>query len=1351
MQTVTVAADEDDDTANDSATLTHTASGGDYGSVSGTVTVNTTDTSTRGLTFDPATVTVDEGDSSSYTVVLDTEPTGTVTVAISGHTSTDLTLGANSLTFTTSNWDTVQTVTVAADEDDDTANDSATLTHTASGGDYGSVSGTVTVNTTDTSTRGLTFDPATVTVDEGDSSSYTVALLTQPTAQVTVAITGQAGTDLTLGASSLTFTTANWDTAQTVTVAADEDDDAENDGATLAHDASGGDYGSVSGTVTVTTTDDDSVGLDISTNTVTVNEGSNSSYTVALLTQPTAQVTVAITGHAGTELTLGASSLTFTTSNWDTAQTVTVAAGEDDDAENDSATLAHDASGGDYGSVSGTVTVTTTDDDSVGLDISTNTVTVNEGSNSSYTVALLTQPTAQVTVAITGHAGTELTLGASSLTFTTSNWDTAQTVTVAAGEDDDAENDSATLDHNASGGDYGSVSGTVTVTTTDDDSVGLDISTNTVTVNEGSNSSYTVALLTQPTAQVTVAITGHAGTELTLGASSLTFTTSNWDTAQTVTVAAGEDDDADNDSATLDHNASGGDYGSVSGTVTVTTTDNDTRGLTLDPTSLGITEGNSGSYTVALKTQPTSTVTVAITGDASTDLTLSSKSLTFTTSNWSTLQTVTVTAGEDDNTANESATLAHNASGGDYGSVSGTVTVTTTDNDSVGLVFNPTAVTVNEGSSSSYTVRLATEPTGTVTVAITGDSGTELTLGATSLTFTTSNWNAVQTVTVAAGEDDDSANDSATLTHNASNGGYGSVSGTVAVNTTDNDTAALVLSPTELTVNEGGSGSYTVRLATEPANTVTVAITGHAGTDLTPSSTSLTFTTANWKTVQTVTVEAGQDEDAANDSETLTHNASDGGYGSVSGTVTVTVTDDETAALVLNPGTVTVNEGESGSYTVALATEPTNTVTVAITGHAGTDLTLTPSASLTFTTSNWNAPQTVTVAAGEDGDSANDSDTLAHNASGGGYGSVSGNVTVNTTDNDTAGLVLNPTTVTVSEGGSGSYTVALETQPTSTVTVAITGQAGTDLTLTPSASLTFTTSNWNAPQTVTVAAGEDDDTANDSDTLTHNASGGGYGSVSGNVAVTTTDNDTAGLVLNPTTVTVSEGGSGSYTVKLATEPTGTVTVAITGQADTDLTLTPASASLTFSTSNWNTLQTVTVAAGQDEDAANDSDTLTHNASGGGYGSVSGTVTVNTTDDDTAPTGITLTASPDSVAEGGGGQTISVTATIDGSIRFTEAKTVAVSVSDGTATSPDDYAAVSSFSITINAGDASASQTFTLTPADDAAHESTETINVTGTSTGLTVTGDEISITDDDTAPPPPPRPRASPSRRARTR
>ena len=137
-----------------------------------------------------------------------------------------------------------------------------------------------------------------------------------------------------------------------------------------------------------------------------------------------------------------------------------------------------------------------------------------------------------------------------------------------------------------------------------------------------------------------------------------------------MTVSAGQDDDAANDTAALTHNPSGADYGSVSSvSLTVTVTDDETRGVTVTPTSLmRIDEGGTNTYTVVLDTEPTATVTVTINDPtAPTDVSTNTASLTFTTSNWSTAQTVTVTAAEDGDASQDTATVTHTVSGGDYG------------------------------------------------------------------------------------------------------------------------------------------------------------------------------------------------------------------------------------------------------------------------------------------------------------------------------------------------------------------------------------------------------------------------------------------------------------------------------------------------------------------------------------------------------------------------------------------------------------------------------------------------------------------------------------------------------------
>ena len=86
-----------------------------------------------------------------------------------------------------------------------------------------------------------------------------------------------------------------------------------------------------------------------------------------------------------------------------------------------------------------------------------------------------------------------------------------------------------------------------------------------------------------------------------------------------------------------------------------------------------------GTYTVALDTQPTGDVTVTINSD-NLDVAVMPESLTFTTLDWNQPKTVTVTAAGDADATDDKATLTHGASGSDYAG-SATITVTVTDLD----------------------------------------------------------------------------------------------------------------------------------------------------------------------------------------------------------------------------------------------------------------------------------------------------------------------------------------------------------------------------------------------------------------------------------------------------------------------------------------------------------------------------------------------------------------------------------------------------------------------------------------------------------------------------------------------
>ena len=85
------------------------------------------ETTDSGVKVEPATVSVEEGGSDTYEVVLKSRPAAEVTIDI--RAGGDVTASPASLTFGRSDWDTVRTVTVSAAQDGDGDDDSVTLVH----------------------------------------------------------------------------------------------------------------------------------------------------------------------------------------------------------------------------------------------------------------------------------------------------------------------------------------------------------------------------------------------------------------------------------------------------------------------------------------------------------------------------------------------------------------------------------------------------------------------------------------------------------------------------------------------------------------------------------------------------------------------------------------------------------------------------------------------------------------------------------------------------------------------------------------------------------------------------------------------------------------------------------------------------------------------------------------------------------------------------------------------------------------------------------------------------------------------------------------------------------------------
>lgn len=363
--------------------------------------------------------------------------------------------------------------------------------------------------------------------------------------------------------------------------------------------------------------------------------------------------------------------------------------------------------------------------------------------------------------------------------------------------------------------------------------------------------------------QAKVGITNTSNSSFT-SSLALTFTNANWNTPQTVHVAAVDDQLREGvHSTVISHTAASADPAYNAPTLpdlTVAINDNEGAvGSVIVEESDGITvvaehttPGTfADTYTVRLGSAPSSPVTLTARGNA--QLNLSPATLSFDSGNWSTPQTVTVTAVNDSFSSElvHLGYIGHVASSADpnYAGIGAPGAVAFVgDNNSAGsngITVRHTGgdsaanTTVTEGGSSdAFVVGLNRAPTGTVTVSV--GSNARVTRTPATLTFTTANWQMPQVVTVTA-VDDAIANGSSTfnLLLSSSGGGYSS-SVNAAVTVLDNDGVGpgggivITESGGNTTVTEHSTGtttpnvanldSYTLRLSSQPTANVTVTV-----------------------------------------------------------------------------------------------------------------------------------------------------------------------------------------------------------------------------------------------------------------------------------------------------------------------------------------------------------------------------------------------------------------------------------------------------------------------------------------------------------------------------------------------
>ena len=1030
-----------------------------------------------------------------------------------------------------------------------------------------SADGTVGVTASQTATGTIEDDegPPGISIADARSATesgtieFTATLSNESALEVTATWatadgTATAGTDYTgLTGQTLTFAPGEIEKTLAVTITDDEVHDPEETFKVVLSGPTNATIRRAEATGTITDNDGPPV-LSIADATLTEGDSGDRgtmTFTVTMAGKPSGDVTVDYATRDGTATIQGpdyeqtTGTLTFDKSASETTKTIGVAILGDDVFEGDeqfTVRLSNALDGADRVEIADGVATGTIDENEAGpeLVLSDTALTIDEGNatGGTFTVRLRTEPVANVTVRITAPSGSDLTVTPAQLEFSPANvaslvasWDTPQTVTVVADQDDDAVDDMAALTLRASSRDrspplgYSGLTETLDVTVTDPDTAGITVTAaDPLEVNEGESATYTVALATAPTANVTIEVSG-APAGVRVSPTRLTFTPRSWG-AKTVMVRGDQDADSADITATLSHTVTttAVEYASeTADPVEVRIGDDDKPGLRLSERQVVLTEGYEKSFTVVLNVAPTADVTVAFQG-ATGDLSVTPSSLTFTTANWNRRQTVTLALAPDaDNTHDGDVTLTPSLTSTDtgYNNLADVPTIAVTQREMT-VSFSRAEWTVPEGRSVSVELRLAerllagtnpltvplTVTPGTATLAVPPDTEGDYTVGdPQSVTFGPGDIS--KTFLIRALRDSETEPEE-TLTL-----GFGSLpSGLLAG---DPATAVVTITryrpppPPQPTIaigdavadEGGGSMTFTVTLSRSSTSRVrlgwaTADGTATAGEDYT-AVTDGTLTFGAGETEKTIEVTLLQDDVRESD-ETFTVTLSDAVNAEIASAVaTGTIADDEAEpGLVLPAEALELTEGEESgaAYQVALTTQPAEPVTVTLASSDPDAAAVEPS-SLEFTPETWSVPQTVTVRGLEDADTEDETVRLEHRAASADalYDGLSAELAVQVIDAGLPpGLVFSAARVSVTEGEAASYTVALNRAPADPVTVTLASSDPDAAAVEPS-SLEFTPETWSVPQTVTVRGLEDADTEDETATVRHFGEGVATGTV----------------------------------------------------------------------------------------------------------------------------------------------------------------------------------------------------------------------------------------------------------------
>jgi hypothetical protein len=1038
------------------------------------VTVINQDNDTANIRLTPTTglVTTERGETANFAIFLTSQPVEEVTINLRSDNQDEGILSIDTVTFTPLNWNNPQTITVTGVNDnlvdDNISYNIITDPAISNDANYNGLDAEdITVTNIDLSEPFIVINPTVGlnTQETGSSDNFDLVLNTQPNDIVTLNLSSNDITEGTISPEVINFTPANWDIPQTVIVTGVDDNSIDGDisysivtDAAISNDIN---YDNLNPSdILVTNRDDDLPVVNLSVTPTIATEAENTTVTITATTSAEVNgdqtISLNVTGDeiTGSDFTLSNSQITIANDTTTGSATLTIL--DDNFLEDDETAiieLLNPSTGiqlDENNDENNIATLTIIDNDSLatvsfsqpdyfitedGFNIGENIV-LNRSGN-------LSQPSIVEVQLVDNTAISNVDFDSNPIQVNFAiNQDTAIVNPVIFDDDIVEFEESLQLLLNPIENAESTIQNTTNLTILDNEQAEIIINqTDLLTTEAGLTDTYTIVLNREPIAPVN--ITFETSNRLQ-PISEVIFDSNNWNTPQTVTVTAIDDQIINEENSTIIRhlvNSNDDSYNNFNiPDVTVEIGDDEIADILLSSTNFSISENNdSQQYSLVLSSIPTSPVTIAFdTGNQINPI----SDITFNSDNWNQPQIVTFSAINDEIIQGDrSATINHiiNSEDENYNEIlidSVEINIIEDDTfepDEANITVNPINLNLTEsGIPGSYQVSLTTEPFAPVTLEFISDNQID---SIPNLIFDSNNFNQSQIVNLTAIDDEivEGIHNSTIITDVSSNDNRFNNLEVSLLTVVIEDNDNTVIPPNagvSITQTEGNTtvteteliDTYNIVLTSQPTADVILNITPDNQTDLGNGSNNpiqLLFTSLNWNIPQIITVTATDDTVVeGNHNSIINHRFTsiDPNYNSetpilidsiASSNLIVEIIDNDNFGnlnLIQPLGENDIIEGfGEDRYKIALTAAPVADVVINIVENPQIFIN---ESTLIFTPENWNISQSISIEAINDLlVEGQQQTTLIHqiNSTDNRFNNLSFPLTINISDNDNIG------------------------------------------------------------------------------------------------------------------------------------------------------------------------------------------------------------------------------------------------------------------------------------------------------------------------------------------------------------